>query len=162
MKIIQKAIKLSYDRFKPNQYQKRYHFAIAFDGNRPICLSQNNPIKVNAKALRMGQIFNIQTYKEYPYAHAESYLVSQLLDRYNSIDTNLSIVVLRISRDGRMRLSKPCENCAKILSAVGLSDVYWSVGDNYFEDSCGDKITIDSEYFYRHAKGKFYSKLTHL
>ena len=110
----------------------------------------------------MGQIFNIQTYKEFPYVHAESHLISQLLDRYNSIDTNLSIVVVRIGRDGRMRLSKPCENCAKILGAVGLNDVYWSVGDNYFEDNCGDKITIDSEYFYRHAKGKFYSKLNHL
>lgn len=158
MKILKTAIKLSYERFIPNAYQRRYHFAIAFDGGRPVCLSQNNPIKVNAKALRMGQMFNIQTYKEYPYAHAESHLVSQLLDRYNSIYTNLSVVVVRIGRDGRMRLSKPCENCAKILQAVGLTDVYWSVGDNNFEDSDGDIITIDSDYFYRYAKGKYYAK----
>ncbi len=158
MKILKTAIKLSYERFVPNQFQRRYHFAIAYDGNRPICLSQNNPIKVNAKALRMGQMFNIPTYKEFPFVHAESHLVSQLLDRYNSIDTNLSIVVVRIGRDGRMRLSKPCENCAKILSAVGLNDVYWSVGDNIFEDSDGDKITIDRDYFFKYAKGKFYSK----
>lgn len=158
MKILQKSIKLAYSRFVPNPYQKRYHFAIAFDGNRPICLSQNNPIKVNAKALRMGQMFNIQTYKEFPYVHAESHLVSQLLDRYNTIDTNLSIVVVRIGRDGRMRLSKPCNNCAQILHTVGLNDIYWSVGDNNFEDSDGDKILIDDEYFYRHAKGRFYSK----
>jgi hypothetical protein len=158
MKILKTAIKLSYERFIPNAYQRRYHFAIAFDGNRPVCLSQNNPIKVNAKALRMGQIFNIQTYKEYPYVHAESHLVSQLLDRYNSINTHLSVVVVRIGRDGRMRLSKPCENCDKILQAVGLTDIYWSVGDNNFEDVDGDKITVDSDYFYRHAKGKYYAK----
>jgi hypothetical protein len=106
----------------------------------------------------MGQIFNIQTYKEFPYVHAESHLVSQLLDRYNSIDTNLSVVVVRIGRDGRMRLSKPCENCGKILQAVGLTDIYWSVGDNSFEDSDGDTIKVDSDYFYRHAKGKYYAK----
>lgn len=158
MKILKTAIKLSYERFIPNAFQRRYHFAIAFDGNRPVCLSQNNPVKVNAKALRMGQMFNIQTYKEYPYAHAESHLVSQLLDRYNSIYTDLSVVVVRIGRDGRMRLSKPCENCSKILRAVGLTDVYWSVGDNNFSDSDGDQITIDSDYFYRYAKGKFYAK----
>lgn len=158
MKILKTAIKLSYDRFIPNAFQRRYHFAIAFDGNRPICLSQNNPIKVNAKALRMGQMFNIQTYKEFPYSHAESHLVSQLLDRYNSICSYLSIVVVRIGRDGRMRLSKPCENCAKILKAVGLHNIYWSISDNIFEDSDGDQITIDSDYFYRHAKGKYYAK----
>lgn len=158
MKILKTAIKLCYDRFAPNAFQRRYHFAIAFDGNRPVCLSQNNPIKVNAKALRMGQKFNIPTYKEFPYVHAESHLVSQLLDRYNSIDTNLSIVVVRIGRDGRMRLSKPCENCDKILHAVGLDDVYWSIGDNNFANSDGDHITIDSQYFYRYAKGKYYAK----
>lgn len=158
MKILKTAIKLSYERFTPNPLQRRYHFAIAFDGNKPFCLSQNNPIKVNAKALRMGQMFNIPTYKEYPFNHAESHLVSKLLDCYNTINTNWTVVVVRIGRDGRMRLSKPCENCAKILSAVGLNDVYWSIGDNNFEDSDGDTITIDSDYFYRHAKGKYYAK----
>ncbi len=158
MKIIKTAIKLSYERFIPNAYQRRYHFAIAFDGNKPVCISQNNPIKVNAKALKMGHRFNIQTYKEYPYNHAESHLISQLLDRYNTIDTNLSIVVVRIGRDGRMRLSKPCENCAKILHAVGLDDVYWSIGDNSFEDTSSTRIEIDKDYFYRYARGKFYAK----
>jgi hypothetical protein len=158
MKILKTAIKLSYERFVPNQFQRRYHFAIAFDGNKPICISQNNPIKVNAKAFKMGQRFNIQTYKEFPFVHAESHLISKLLDRYNTVHSNWSIIVVRIGRDGRMRLSKPCENCAKILSAVGLNDVYWSVGDNIFEDSDGDKITIDRDCFFKYAKGKFYSK----
>jgi hypothetical protein len=158
MKILKTTIKLSYERFIPNPYQRRYHFAIAFDGNKPFCLSQNNPIKVNAKAFRMGQKFNIPTYKEFPYSHAESHLVSQLLDRYNTIDPNWSVVVVRIGRDGRMRLSKPCENCAKILKAVELNNIYWSVGDNHFEDSDNTQITIDSDYFFRYAKGRFYSK----
>ena len=135
MKIINKAIKLAYSRFKPNPYQKRYHFAIAFDGNKPICLSQNNPIKVNAKALRMGEMFNIQTYKEYPYNHAESHLVSKLLDKYNYIDPNWKIVVLRINRPGKLMLSKPCENCQKILDALGFDEVYWSLGNNQFSNN---------------------------
>lgn len=132
MKIIKKAIKLSYDRFSPNPYQRRYHFAIAFDRNRPIEISQNNPIKINHKAYRMGQLFNIQSYKEYPYVHSESHLVSKLLDCYNTIDTNLSVVVIRINRQGRILLSKPCENCQKILNAVGLNKVYWSIDKNTF------------------------------
>jgi len=158
MKIIKTTIKLSYERFKPNPYQRCYHFAVAFDGNKPLAISQNNPIKINAKAFRMGQKFNIQTYKEFPYSHAESHLVSKLLDRYNTIDPNWSIVVVRIGRDGRMRLSKPCDNCAKILKAVGFDNIYWSAEDNSFEDSDNTKITIDRDYFFQYAKGNFYEK----
>lgn len=132
MKILNKALKLSYERFCPNSFQRRYHFSIAFDGKKPILICQNNPVKINHKAYRIGQQFNIQTYIDFPYVHSESYLVSKLLDRYNSIDTNLSIVNVRINRQGRILLSKPCENCQKILDAVGLKKVYWSIDDYTF------------------------------
>lgn len=132
MKILKKAIKLSYDSFRPNAYQRRYHFAFAFSGNKPILMCENNPIKINAKAYRMGRIFNIETYKEFPYIHAESHLVSRLMDKNDCIDTNLSIVVLRINRQGKILLSKPCQNCQKILDAVGLHRVYWSIDRNMF------------------------------
>lgn len=157
-KIIRKTIKKAYENWEPNPAIRCYHSCGAFDGNKMIGFAQNNPIKMNRKTHRIGQQFNIPTYVEHSYPHAESHLVSQLLDRYNFIDPNLSIVVVRISRDGRMRLSKPCENCGKILQAVGLTDIYWSIGDNNFEDSDGDLITIDSSYFNRYAKGKYYAK----
>jgi len=132
MKIIKKAIKLSYDRFKPNSYQRRYHFAIAFDVNKPIAIAQNNPIKIDHKAYKMGQRFNIAQYQEYPYSHAESHLISKLLDRYNTICPNWSLVVLRINRQGRLLMSKPCENCQTILDSLGLKKIYWSINKNTF------------------------------
>ena len=135
MKILKKALKLSYERFKPNPFQRRYHFTIAFDVNKPILICQNNPIKVNHKAYRIGQQFNIRTYQEFPYVHSESHLISKLLDRYNTIDTNLSIVNIRINRKGIVLFSKPCENCQKILDAVGLHKVYWSIDSHTFENN---------------------------
>lgn len=138
MKIINRAIKLSYARFSPNIYQRRYHFAIAFNCNKPVVIAQNNPTKIDHKAYRIGKQFNIKHYQRYPYVHAESHLVSKLLDTYNAIDTNLSIVVLRINREGKILLSKPCENCQKILDAVGLKKVYWSIDLKTF--ACQDKI----------------------
>jgi hypothetical protein len=132
MKIIHKAIKLSFDRFSPNTYQRRYHFAIAFDVNKPIAIAQNNPIKINHKAYKIGPRFNISHYKEYPYSHAESHLVSKLLDRYNTIRPNWSLVVLRINRQGRLLMSKPCKNCQTILDSLGLMKVYWSIDKNTF------------------------------
>lgn len=142
MKIIDKAIKLSYDSFTPNEFQRRYHYAIAFSGKKPILVCENNPIKINSKAYKMGKRFNIQTYKEFPYIHAESHLVSKLLDRYNEIDDDLSIVVLRINRQGKILLSKPCDNCQKILDAVGLHRVYWSIDRNTFGSSFNKIFTV--------------------
>lgn len=138
MKIINRAIKLSYARFSPNIYQRRYHFAIAFSCNKPVAIAQNNPIKINHKAYQIGKQFNVKHYQRYPYVHAESHLISKLLDTYNAIDTNLSIVVLRINRQGKILLSKPCENCQKILDSVGLHKVYWSIDRNTF--ATGDKL----------------------
>ena len=131
-KIIRKAIKISYDKFKPNPYQRRYHYAFAFDGKKIVGFAKNNPIKVNAKAYRMGQKFNIQTYLDFPFSHAESHLISQLLDTYNSIRSDWSLVVLRINRQGKILLSKPCQNCQKIIDSVGFQKVYWSIDKNTF------------------------------
>jgi hypothetical protein len=138
MKIIQKAIKLSYSEFYPNAYQRRYHFAVAFDVNKPIALAKNNPVKISNKAYKIGQKFNIKKYQEFPFSHAESHLISKLLDTYNTIRTDWSLVVLRINRKGRILLSKPCSNCQKILDAVGLKKVYWSIDAKNFGHN--DKI----------------------
>lgn len=131
-KIINKAIKLSFDRFKPNKKQRRYHFALAFDVNKPIAIAQNDPIKPNHKAYKIGQRFNIKHYQQYPYCHAESTLISQLLNTYNTIRTDWSLVVLRINREKKILMSKPCYNCQQILDAVGLKKVYWSINKNTF------------------------------
>jgi hypothetical protein len=105
-----------------------------------ICFTQNNPIKTHTGAYRIGEDFNLSKYKEYPYYHSESRLISKLLDKYNTIDLNWSVVVLRINRKGLILGSKPCENCDKLLNAVGLNTVYYSTDDGNFIDSVGNLI----------------------
>jgi len=129
MKIIVKTIKKAYKYWEPNPLIRCYHYAAAFDGNKMIEFAWNDPNNFDSKAYKIGQRFNIDTYKEYPYLHAESHLVSKLLHRYNSICSNWSIVVLRINREGRILLSKPCKKCQKILDAVDLKKIYYS--DNF-------------------------------
>ena len=131
-KIIAKTIKKAYQNWKPCRAIRTYHYAAAFDNNKMIGFAQNNPIKFDAKAFRMGEMFNIRTYKEYPYPHAESHLISKLLHRHNTICTNWSIVVLRINREGRILLSKPCKNCQKILDALDLKNIYYSIDGGKF------------------------------
>lgn len=108
-----------------------------------ICFTQNNPIKTHAGAYRIGQNFNLPKYKEYPHYHAESHLISKLLDTYNTIDSNWTICVLRINRKGLILGSKPCSNCEKLLNAVGLTDIYYSTDDGNFCDSFENLITVD-------------------
>lgn len=134
MKIIHKTIKKSYNSWQPNSLIRCYHYAAAFDGNKLICFSQNNPIKTHTKAYKIGARFNLPKYIEFPYVHAESHLISNLLDRYNHIDTNWTICVMRINRLGLILNSKPCSNCDKLLNAVGLHNVWYSLNDGSFSN----------------------------
>lgn len=143
MKIINKTIRKAYQNWNPTKSIRCYHFCGAFDGNKMICFTANNPIKTNAKAYRIGEQFNLPKYIEYPYIHAESHLISRLLDTYNAIDPSWSVVVLRINRKGIILGSKPCENCDKLLNAVGLKDIYYSMDCGNFSDSFGNLTTVD-------------------
>ena len=102
-----------------------------------ICFTQNNPIKTHTGAYRIGEDFNLEKYKEFPYYHSESRLISTLLDMYNTIDPSWSVVVMRINRCGIVLGSKPCQNCNKLLDAVGLYNVYYSQDDGSFCDNFG-------------------------
>jgi|LakMenE01Jun11ns_1017448.scaffolds.fasta_scaffold9935559_6 hypothetical protein len=143
MKILDKTIKRSYKSWKPHPLIRCYHYAAAFDNNKMIAFAGNNPIRFSAKAFKMGERFNISTYKEFPFVHAESHLVSKLLDRYDTIDTNWKIVVVRINREGRILLSKPCKNCQKILDALELYNVFYSTNEDYFTNNSNDIFYSD-------------------
>ena len=51
---------------------------------------------------------------------------------------------MRINRKGLVLGSKPCENCNKLLNAVGLSDIYYSNDDGSFSDNFGFNIQAGS------------------
>jgi hypothetical protein len=143
MKIISKTIRKAYLNWSPTKEIRCYHYAAAFDGTKLICFTQNNPIKTHAGAYRIGEDFNLPKYKEFPFYHAESHLISKLLDCYNTIDSNWSVVVMRINRKGLILGSKPCENCDKLLNSVGIKDIYYSTDCGNFCDLFGNLTTVD-------------------
>jgi len=135
MKIIQKTIKKAYQHWQPDPLIRCYHYAAAFDGQKMISFTQNNPIKTHAGAYRIGEEFNLPKYKEFPFFHSESRLINNLLSRYDRIDPSWKIVVMRINRCGKILGSKPCINCNKLLNSVGLNTIYYSSDDGSFIDS---------------------------
>lgn len=142
MKILRQTIKKAYANWKPSRLVRCYHYAAAFDGNKMICFTQNNPIKTHAGAYRIGEDFNLPKYKEFPFYHSESHLIAKLLDNYNYIDPSWTVCVLRINRKGLILGSKPCENCDRLLNAVGLSDIYYSLDNGNFSDG-EENIVVD-------------------
>lgn len=140
MKIITKTIRKAYQNWSPCKEIRCWHYCGAFDGTKLICFTQNNPIKTHAGAYRIGENFNLPKYKEHPFYHAESHLISKLLDKYNTIDPGWDIVVMRINRKGLILGSKPCENCNKLLGAVGLTNIYYSNDSGNFNDTFGSTV----------------------
>ena len=138
-KIIGKTIKKAYQHWNPCKEIRTYHYAAAFDKSKMIGFAQNNPIKTHTNAYRIGRSLNLSKYKKYQFYNSESHLVSKLLNRYNFIDYNWSIVVMRINREGRILGSKPCNSCQKLLSSVGLSKIFYSTDDSRFVCSNRDK-----------------------
>ena len=142
MKFLDRAVKMAYDRFEPNRLHRCYHFAVAFDGNKPLAIAQNNPVQMNAKAKRIGQQFNVKTYIDFPFLHSETNLICKLYKEYGYISSGWKMVVIRIGRSGKMMISKPCDNCRSVMNSVKwTSNIYWSVDDRLFSNS-------DSEFIY--------------
>lgn len=142
MKFLDRAMKIAYDRYTPNHQHRCSHFAIAFDGNKPIAMAQNTPRKMNAKAKRLGEKFNVQEYIDFPFFHSETNLICKLYQEYGCINSGWKMVVIRIGRSGKMMISKPCSKCQTILDKVYWTDnLYWSVDDRVFSNT-------NSEYIY--------------
>ena len=143
MKIIDKALDKAYKLWV--KQERRFHFSAAFSGTKMIAWATNDTHNMSTKAYRIGQKFNINKYKRYPYLHSESHLVYNLMSRFNWIDPKISIVVLRINPHGKILLSKPCDNCSKILKAVGLTKIYWSIDYYTFGGSNGRLIELEHD-----------------
>lgn len=110
---------------------KFYHFAFGYHKNKLLAIGQNNPEKTHTQALVLSRRFN--TGMEHPYLHAETDLISRLWGKYY-IDETLKMVIIRLNKRGHLRCSKPCRNCSKIIRALGIEKVWWSI-DNGFNKS---------------------------
>lgn len=142
MKFLDRAVKLAYDRFDPKPPHRCSHFAIAFDGNKPIAIAQNNAVQMNAKAKRIGKKFNVQAYIDFPFLHSETNLLCKLYKEHGYISSSWKMVVIRIGRSGKFMISKPCKNCQTVLDEVHWTNIYWSVDDRLFSNPDNEFIYI--------------------
>jgi hypothetical protein len=127
-KIINKSIQLATELF-PTVYKEKtlndnFHFAFGYCRSKLIAIGIND-YALSSKALKLAEKFNVYERKKYPSLHAEIDLISRLFGRYY-IDSNLTVVVIRLNRFYRLQMSKPCPSCTTVLKALNVHDVYWS------------------------------------
>jgi len=61
--------------------------------------------------------------------HAE---IGTILGMSKQITNNGTIVVVRIDKNNKLKLSKPCNMCARCLKFVGIKKVFFSIDDDNF------------------------------
>jgi len=88
--------------------------------------SSSNRFRIGASARRKdGAIVaahNATDRIPYPRGHAEIRLARKL-------DVGSVVIVVRVRRDGRLAMAKPCQNCLRSLLSVGVAEIYYSNHD---------------------------------
>lgn len=95
--------------------------AVLFDRIGKIVAAKTNSKKTHPTLSR---------YTDYPYLHAESAcVIGHGMDNCGG----LSLMVVRVLRDGTIALSKPCDVCQAVMARSGLEDVYYTTDGGQIE-----------------------------
>jgi deoxycytidylate deaminase len=100
------------------------HFAFIFLRNKLLSIGQNNMESTSVFTYKMGQKFNVEHNKKFPYIHAEIDAISRLWGKTH-IGPRMTLVSLRLDKHGEYRRSKPCVHCSKVLDSLGLTVIYF-------------------------------------
>lgn len=83
----------------------------------------------NKKAAYFAQRFNVTHWKNFPYLHAEISAIARLWGKYY-IEGKEKIIIVRLTKKGT-GLAKPCDNCAQVLSALNLNNIYYTNNNSW-------------------------------
>jgi len=89
--------------------------AIVFKGKTPLSSGTNLARKTSPDMIRFG--------KPRPVHAEQNALISHKhYDTFKGTD----LVVVRLGRDGKIRMSKPCSECTKLIEAAKIKKVYFT------------------------------------
>lgn len=93
------------------------HFTFLIKRNNIICFGVNNTVKTHPLANQFGHRFN-SIHSELACINNFQYPISQL----NKFD----MVNVRITSDNKLAMSKPCNQCIRMLRSFGVHEVVYS------------------------------------
>jgi deoxycytidylate deaminase len=125
---IKQCVKIMLENWNNNKTRPTYHYAFGIRKNKIIAVGKNKPEYPSQKVLNLAYTYDIEKWKNYPFFHAESDLVTKLPKDIKPKD--LEILSIRINRHAQFRLAKPCKNCQKMLDSMGIQKILWSCNDS--------------------------------
>jgi len=133
---IKQCVKILLNDWDNDKSKPRFHYAFAIRKNKIIAIGKNKPEYPSYKVLNLAYTYDIEKWKNYPFFHAESDLITKLPEEFKP--KQLEILSIRINRHGQFRMAKPCKNCQKLLDEIGIQKVMWSCNDS--EDKSYDLL----------------------
>lgn len=115
MKILNKILPIAYDNLDVPQARQR-HFSFIVRGNQVLCWGCNNNRRTHPLAAK---------YSEHPYIHSElaAILAAPVAPAYFC---RCDLINLRVMRNGRLGLARPCSHCRRLLEDFEFRRVYYS------------------------------------
>ena len=133
---VKQCVKIMLSDWDNNKARPTYHYAFGIRKNKIIAIGKNKPEYPNNKVLNLAYTYDIEKWKNYPFFHAESDLITKLPKDIKP--KQIEILSIRINRHAQFRLAKPCKNCQKLLDEFGIQKVAWSCNDS--EDKSYDLL----------------------
>lgn len=92
------------------------HITFLIKGKRVVSLGTNNSFKTHPKGKELGYYANG--------IHSELHAYIKLRDK--SLIPHLTVVNVRLSKTGKINLSKPCKCCEPFLKGLGFKRLYYT------------------------------------
>ncbi len=125
-RILNRLIQKSHDLVEQIIDNKHWHFSFLVRKNAIVSFGMNRPKKTSGMAYKFGEL-------AYPFIHAECDCLSRAACNLQDL-TKCTLVNIRLARRGGLLLSRPCNNCAKIIASLGVGKVLYSNGFSHFEE----------------------------
>jgi len=112
------------------QTGKSFHTTFVYRGNKMLCLATNNYNKLHRR----------HKFTDYTKNDCDNYVASlhseiSSLIRLGFTDcSDLSFVNIRIDNNDCAAVSRPCENCARVLLGVGYKNLWYYDGSKYIKE----------------------------
>jgi hypothetical protein len=115
--LLQKVVDKAYGLRPLITHGRNVHFSFLVRKGRIRAVGWNNPNKTHPFPAHVGYAF--------PYIHSE-WACLKMAQLTNQELTRSSLVNIRIDKRGRLNLSRPCEDCAKLIKFFDIVDVVYS------------------------------------
>jgi deoxycytidylate deaminase len=120
---LQKKLLSIVDRFKNLPRSKNKHFSFIIRRNKILSFGYNDGWKTSPQSQKNGYRFNS--------IHSELASLIKYRSDYSQL-RKCKLINLRINRFGEIGMSRPCANCMKFITSLGINRIYYTNREGNF------------------------------